>query len=133
METRREFFNKAAENWDNQFRNPQLTTFLEKFVPTFGLLPGQNVLDAGTGTGVLIPFLVKAVGPNGHVTAIDFAEKMVDACKAKYGQLPSVSIVVQQIEKMDFVVQTFDAVVCFGLFPHIEDNEAALTEINRVV
>jgi demethylmenaquinone methyltransferase/2-methoxy-6-polyprenyl-1,4-benzoquinol methylase len=89
METRRDFFNKAAENWAKQTQNPQLTIFLEKSVPTFGLLPGQNVLDAGTGTGVLIPFLVKAVSPNGHVTAIDFAEKMVASCKAKYGQLPN--------------------------------------------
>jgi demethylmenaquinone methyltransferase/2-methoxy-6-polyprenyl-1,4-benzoquinol methylase len=34
---------------------------------------------------------------------------------------------------MDFAAQTFDAVVCFGLFPHIEDKKAALKEINRVL
>jgi demethylmenaquinone methyltransferase/2-methoxy-6-polyprenyl-1,4-benzoquinol methylase len=133
MSTRRDFFNQAAANWDKQFQTEKLTKFLEKFVPAFGIQPGQKVLDAGTGTGVLIPFLTKAVGPAGHVTAVDFAEKMVDACKAKYGQLPNVSVQVENVEKLSFPNKSFDVVVCFGLFPHIVDKEVALKEINRVL
>jgi ubiquinone/menaquinone biosynthesis C-methylase UbiE len=102
-------------------------------VPTFGLLPGQKILDVGTGTGILIPFLLEAIGSTGQVSAIDYAEKMVKICKSKYADLPNVTFTVQQVEKLDFQSQTFDAVTCFGLFPHIENKEEALRQINRVL
>jgi len=99
----------------------------------FGLKQGQRVLDLGTGTGVLIPFLLKEVGPSGHVTAVDFAEKMVERCKAKNAQHPNVTINVQQVENLQFPTESFDAVTCFGLFPHLENKEKALGQINRVL
>ena len=133
MSNRREFFNTAAVTWDEQYQNQELTDFLSKLVPTFPLKRGQRVLDVGTGTGILIPFLVEAVGSTGHVTAIDFAEKMVEACKAKYVGLPNVNIVVQQVENLDFPSETFDAVTCFGLFPHLENKQKALNQMNRVL
>ena len=133
MTERKAFFNRAAGNWDKQVLTPKLLSFLEEFVPTFGLLAGQKVLDAGTGTGVLVPFLVREVGPMGHVTAVDFAEEMVDICKSKYCHLPNVSFRVQKMEEIDFPSEGFDCVVCFGLFPHIEDKEKALTQISRVL
>jgi ubiquinone/menaquinone biosynthesis C-methylase UbiE len=95
--------------------------------------PGQKVLDVGTGTGILIPFLLEAVGSKGHVTAIDFAERMVEACKSKYAHLSNVNIALQQVEKLDFPSATFDAVTCFGLFPHLENKQKALSQMNRVL
>ena len=47
--------------------------------------------------------------------------------------LPNVTFTVQQVEKLDFQSQTFDAVTCFGLFPHIENKEEALRQISRVL
>jgi ubiquinone/menaquinone biosynthesis C-methylase UbiE len=131
--SRQAYFNQLADSWDKRFQTEALSTFLEQFVPTFGLLPGQKILDIGTGTGILIPFLLKAVGPTGQVSAIDYAEKMVKICKSKYAHLPNVYFSVQQVEKLDFPAQTFDAVTCFGLFPHIENKEEALRQINRVL
>jgi ubiquinone/menaquinone biosynthesis C-methylase UbiE len=131
--SRQAYFNQLAESWDKRFQTEALSTFLEQFVPTFGLLPGQKILDVGTGTGILIPFLLKAVGPTGQVSAIDYAEKMVNVCKSKYAHLPNVTFTFQQVEELDFPSQTFDAVTCFGLFPHIENKEKALQQINRVL
>jgi ubiquinone/menaquinone biosynthesis C-methylase UbiE len=131
--SRQAYFNQLAESWDKRFQTEALSTFLEQFVPTFGLLPGQKILDVGTGTGILIPFLLKAVGPTGQVSAIDYAEKMVNVCKSKYAHLPNVTFTFQQVEELDFPSQTFDAVTCFGLFPHIENKERALQQINRVL
>jgi ubiquinone/menaquinone biosynthesis C-methylase UbiE len=131
--SRREFFNSAAVTWDNRYQTQELTDFLSQLVPTFQLKQGQKVLDVGTGTGILIPFMLEAVGPTGHVTAIDFAEKMVEACKTKYSNLANVDFKVQQVEKLEFPSATFDAVTCFGLFPHIENKEKALKQMNRVL
>jgi len=133
MSARQAFFNQAAKNWDKEFGNPQLYAFLEQFVPSFGLSAGQHVLDVGTGTGILIPFLHKALGAKGHITAIDYAPNMVGICKTKYAHLPNVSIIVANAEKLQFPDASFDAVTCFGLFPHLDNKKAALDQFHRVL
>ncbi|MDX1813541.1 MAG: class I SAM-dependent methyltransferase [Candidatus Bathyarchaeia archaeon] len=133
MSNRQGFFNNAAVTWDKHFKSKELTNFLRQLVPTFNLKRGQRILDVGAGTGVLVPFLLKAVGPTGHVTAVDFAEKMVEVCNVKYAGVSNVSVLVQRVENLDFPLESFDAVTCFGLFPHLENKEAALAQLNRVM
>jgi ubiquinone/menaquinone biosynthesis C-methylase UbiE len=131
--SRKEFFNKAADTWDDRFCTPALSIFLEKLVPEFGLEAGQRVLDVGTGTGVLIPYLSREVGQSGLITALDFSENMIQACKTKYSHLTNVTVQVGNIEEVVFPPETFDAVVCFGVFPHIENKENALKNINQLL
>jgi ubiquinone/menaquinone biosynthesis C-methylase UbiE len=133
MKNRQKFFNEAAATWDNNFQTKELESFLEKTVAICNIVPGSRILDAGAGTGILIPFLLKAVGARGHVTAIDYAEKMIDKCSSKYGHFRNVSIELQQIEKMDFAPEYFDAVVCFGSFPHLDNKVEAVNRFERVL
>lgn len=44
---------------------------VEQGVGSLGLAPGSVVMDAGTGAGGALPVLARAVGPEGHVTAVD--------------------------------------------------------------
>ena len=129
----KEYFNKAADTWDKRFYTSRLSSFLEKLVPQFGLEQGQNVLDVGTGTGILIPHLIRAVGPDGSVTAVDYSEKMIQVCRTKYSHLKNLSIKLGNIEETAFPTETFDAVICFGVFPHLENKEKALRNINRIL
>ena len=130
---RKAYFNQAAETWDQKYCTTDLEAFLEEIVPMFGLKTGQIVLDLGTGTGVMIHFLVRAVGPSGSVIAIDYAEKMIQKCKAKYSHIPNVAIELQDVEELDLPSDFFDVVTCFGLFPHLENKEKALRHMNRVL
>ncbi|MCL1977089.1 MAG: methyltransferase domain-containing protein [Candidatus Bathyarchaeota archaeon] len=132
-QNRQDFFNEVAPTWDKTFYTVKLANFLTELVPKFNITLGQTILDVGTGTGVLIPFLLQAVGNNGHVTAVDFAEKMVEICKTKYDQHPNLTLLVQQVENLQFPEATFDVVTCFGLFPHLDNKELALKQLNRVL
>jgi ubiquinone/menaquinone biosynthesis C-methylase UbiE len=129
----KDYFNNVAETWDERFFTSNLSKFLENFIPQFGLTSGQHVLDVGTGTGVIIPFLIKAIGPEGSVTAIDYSEKMVQICKTKHSQFKNVTVHVGNIEEQNFTAETFDAVVCFGVFPHLENKQKALRNISKVL
>ncbi|MHA2313761.1 MAG: class I SAM-dependent methyltransferase [Candidatus Hermodarchaeia archaeon] len=133
MMKRKAYFNKTASTWDERMYTPALITFLETLVPTFGLQPGHNILDLGTGTGILIPFLLQVIGPTGSVTGIDYAEKMVQICQSKYAHLPNVSILLQNVETLNFPENSFDAVTCFGLFPHLEKKKQTLNQIYHVL
>jgi ubiquinone/menaquinone biosynthesis C-methylase UbiE len=131
--SRKAYFNQVAETWDQKYCTTDLEAFLEEIIPMFGLKKGQIVLDLGTGTGVMIPFLVRAVGPSGSVTAIDYAEKMIQKCKAKYSHIQNVTIELQDVEELGLPSEFFDVVTCFGLFPHLENKGKALHHMNRVL
>jgi ubiquinone/menaquinone biosynthesis C-methylase UbiE len=131
--SRKAYFNQAAEYWDEKYCTPDLYKFLESFVPKFGLESGQRILDVGTGTGVLIPFLLEVVGSDGSVTAIDYAENMIEKCKSKFSNTRNLKIKLQAVEELNHDSNSFDAVTCFGLFPHIEDREKALRNILEVL
>jgi ubiquinone/menaquinone biosynthesis C-methylase UbiE len=53
-------------------------------VKRLNLKPGDRVLEAGCGTGRNLPYLARAVGPDGRVYGIDISEgmlaKAVEAC-----------------------------------------------------
>lgn len=129
----KDYFDDAAETWDEKFHTPKLSRFLEQLVPQFGIQAGQKVLDVGTGTGILVPYLTKAVGPEGSVVAIDFSKKMAQKCMAKHSHLENFTVTVGNIEDADFSSQHFDAVVCFGVFPHLDNKPKTLQNINRML
>ncbi len=131
--SKKAYFDEQANSWDERFHTSALSSFLENLVPQFGLEAGQNILDVGTGTGVLIPYIIKAVGSAGSVTAVDYSEKMVQLCKTKHSHLKNVNVEVKNIEEDAFPAESFDAVICFGVFPHLENKEKALQNINHTL
>ncbi len=130
---RKTYFNEKAETWDKMFQAPNLKFFLEKLVPQFGLEIGHNILDVGTGTGILIPYLARAVGPTGSVTAIDYSEKMIRIFKTKHSHLKNVTVELKNIEETSIPPESFDAVICFGVFPHLDKKEKVLRKINCIL
>jgi demethylmenaquinone methyltransferase/2-methoxy-6-polyprenyl-1,4-benzoquinol methylase len=50
----------------------------QRAVELLQLRPGSTVIDAGCGTGLCFPYLQKAIGPTGHVIAVDQSEPMLD-------------------------------------------------------
>ena len=122
-----------ASTWDQRYYSPELARWLTQTVPTWRLQPSDRVLDVGTGTGVLIPFLLDEIGESGAITAIDYAEHMIQVCRSKYGHLHNVTIELHDIETLDFSDATFDAITCFGVFPHLDHKLLALENFYRVL
>jgi len=127
------FFNEMAATWDQRFYTPGLKEQLETLVPLFHLHPGSKVLDVGAGTGGIIPYLLGAIGPEGSISAVDFAEKMAEIGREKFKAEPGVRYYLSAVEALPFVSEYFHHIVCFGAFPHFADRQLALQEMHRVL
>ena len=52
-----------------------------KAVRRLQLRPGDSVLEIGCGTGRNLPFLLEAVGPEGHIFGVDLSEGMLSKAR----------------------------------------------------
>jgi SAM-dependent methyltransferase len=125
------FFDRHAATWDAD-RPPQQEAPLARVVALAKVQPGQAVLDVGTGTGVLIPHLLRAIGPTGRLVAVDLSSKMIEAAQQK-GFPPLVTLLQADVHHLPLPDADFERVICNAAFPHFEDRARSLQEMVRVL
>ena len=130
---KKDFFNQMAANWDGRFYTTEMAERLPKLVSSFRVPKGAKILDVGAGTGGIIPYLLEAIGQEGSLWAIDYAEEMVRIGRMKFQKESRVIFELASVENLPYKDQFFDHVICFGAFPHFEDKERALEEMGRVL
>lgn len=114
----REFFDKLAPTWDAHevLSTPRRVSEILEYAH---IKPGENVLDLGTGTGVLLPHLAKLVGPEGRIMAVDYSQGMLDiAIRKNSGVIP-----VPTFANVDFETEiiegVFDHILLYCVYPHL--------------
>jgi ubiquinone/menaquinone biosynthesis C-methylase UbiE len=127
----REFFNARAATWDEKVAEKDVSR-LEKMAARLDIRPGDRVLDVGTGTGVFVPYLLQKIGDAGRLVCLDFAEEMLRQARLK-GFTGNIDYLCADIEDSRLPDASFDAVVCYSVFPHFQDKPKALREINRLL
>jgi ubiquinone/menaquinone biosynthesis C-methylase UbiE len=107
-----------------------------KAVALAGLLPGEQVLDVGCGTGTLALEIQRRVGSTGRVVGIDpSAEQIARAhAKAARRRVP-VEFQIGAIERLAYPDQTFDVVLSTLMMHHLPAGlkRQGLAEIARVL
>lgn len=126
----RDFFNRRASTWDTTVSMKDGRR-LEQLVPRFELAPGSTVLDAGAGTGVIVPHLRRTVGAGGRVIALDAASEMLVRARRKLNEMAA-GYLCADMTAIPLDGGAVDAVVCYSSFPHFRDKPQALGEIFRV-
>ncbi len=129
---RKTFFNKQAQNWEKEHQCEKEKSKLRKLIPFLPIKEGARVLDAGCGTGRLIPYIIKSAGRTGEIVEMDFARKMLDIARLKHSN-SNICFVQSDAQNLPFKDQLFDVVVCFALLPHIPDKQRALREFHRIL
>jgi ubiquinone/menaquinone biosynthesis C-methylase UbiE len=90
------------------------------------------VLDVGTGTGVLVPHLLRAIGPAGKVVAVDLSPEMLALARQK-GFPGNVDFLQADVHRIPLPDAAFDRVICNAAFPHFADRARSLGEMIRVL
>lgn len=131
QERGREFFDRVAEAWDDG-RSESLGIHAGSLALA-GLLPRNlTVLDLGTGTGSLLPFLGSYVD---RVIAVDLSPGMLSRARERIrSEGPdSVRFLKADTERLPLPDASVDGVVANMILHHLPHPEAALREMARVL
>ena len=126
------FKNEAAAEYDRAFAHVTMH-FMPFLLRAAQVAPGMRVLDIATGTGLSADAALATVGPSGHVTAADVSAAMVEKARARLGELPNVSVSVEDGEALSFSDESFDAVLCNLGLMFFSDPVRGLSEFRRVL
>ena len=130
-ESTRRYFNERAAGWDRHSTETDPAR-LQEMAGRLGLRTGWTVLDAGSGTGVMIPYLAAALGASGRIIALDVAMAMLRQAVPKH-PAHRAGFVCADVHALPLAAETVDAVVGYSCFPHFRDKPGALAEMYRVI
>ena len=131
MKKTKKFFDQLADTWEDQNFPPEIRKRVAELAETFDIQEGARVLDVATGTGILLPYLLRAVGESGRVFAFDFSYKMLREAKKKPVEANLFCFLASAMA-IPLSAGICDIVVCFAAFPHFADQFKALQEMARV-
>jgi ubiquinone/menaquinone biosynthesis C-methylase UbiE len=122
----KDYFDRVAPFWDEMTKHdPERIEFL---LDAINIKCGSLVLDVGTGTGILLPFLFEKVGPEGGIVALDKSSVMLNIARKKH-TFDNLTFLHEDIENDFKIKDAFDCVVFYSVFPHIKNKEKALENV----
>ncbi|MCL4247202.1 MAG: methyltransferase domain-containing protein [Anaerolineae bacterium] len=131
-EERQTYFEARAPTWDTPLtaeRDAMLRRLLDIYAAD--LHSAAALLEIGTGTGILIPYL-REYAPSARRVSVDLAHAMLVRARER---CPEALLAQANVDWLPFAaVDTgFDVVVCHNSFPHFPHKARALAEIQRVL
>lgn len=98
---------------------------------TNGLKKGMNILDIGSGAGVMTAWLATQVGEEGSVTAVDNSAEQLQQVQTRTETLGLTNVETHVLSAYDLQTldQQFDAVYCRFLLHHLHSPRLALDSI----
>ncbi len=130
---REDFFDTLAGDWDalragllgGRMSPPEIASLL---VPD-----GLRIVDAGAGTGVLLPWLSALAGPGGEVVAVERAAQMARRAAARARGLRNVEVRRGRIEDLPVPDGWADAVLLSLSLGHTPDARQAAARCVRAL
>ena len=119
------FFNYIAEEWDktNEVNKEKINFLLSRV----HIQEGDKVLDIGTGTGVLIPF-IREFNKMGEINALDVSEGMLHKAKEKYNNFPNIKFTLLDVEE-EKVEGKYNKIILYSMFPHLKRREDTIRKL----
>jgi len=123
------FFDSIAEKWDEiAIHNKNKVDFIVK---SACIESNNRVLDLGSGTGVLIPFIKTYIGIHGKIVALDISSKMLELAKKKNGT-DQVDYICTDFLKYQCDYK-FQVIMAYSCFPHFLDDKAFFRKCDELL
>lgn len=124
-------YDNFAVEYDEENANSLLNAHYERpaVLQLLGDVSGRRILDAGCGSG---PLAAELVDRGADVTGFDSSPAMIELARRRLGQ--TVPLTVHDLSQpLPYGNETFDDVVASLLLHYLQDWDAPLAEIRRVL
>lgn len=133
----RQGWNRAASCYEELW-GEQLRPSTDGVLAAADLWPGEHVVEAACGTGLVTLPAAHTVGPTGHVLATDLSPRMVEALQKRMATagLTNVEAVVADAEALELDGELdagFDAALCALGLMYVPDPATALRRLRRAL
>jgi len=124
----------ASALYEDGWREPLLPaqrTLLE----AAALAPGERVIEAACGSGLVTRMIARAVGPAGAVVATDLSQNMVDLTARRCAAEGLDRVTAARMNADDLAVEEggFDAALCALGLMYVPDPQRAVASMRRAV
>ena len=130
---RNAFFETLAGEDDPLAFKPEHEPRIERLRRRLGDLRGKRVFEPGCGAGPLTARLAEWVGASGRVLALDACPGMVARCERTVAGHAHVRTLRGKAEDAALEPAAWDLILCFRLYPHLEDAAAFLARCARAL
>jgi arsenite methyltransferase len=130
-----QFDDAASRRIEAAYKTPDVVEQRGVVRAALDLKPGEDVLDIGSGPGLLTAEMAAEVGPGGSVHGVDPSESMLTIGRTRElatGSSP-VTFTAGDANTLPFPDASFDATVATQVYEYVADMPAALAEARRVL
>ena len=121
----KEYYDLERQHWWFVARERIISNYIKKLINDKNLNKRDlKILNVGCGTGRSSQYLSKF----GHVVSIEYDKFCCEFASEKTG----LEIINGSITELPFKDNTFDLVCAFDVIEHVEDDQLAVNEMNRV-
>jgi len=128
----REAYDFIAEGFNEQIDHKPHNAFYDRpnMLNLLGPCKGKRILDVACGPG---KYAEELIGRGAKVTGFDVSAEMIKHAKERNGKSGTFFVHDMEEPLVDFMDNTFDALVCALAFHYMENWDAALKEFYRVL
>ena len=126
-----------ANAWAKEFDDPTRDAWQQPahVVAAMQVAPGMTVADVGAGTGYFEPYLSRAVGPTGHVLALDIEPDMVRHLRERATREGLANVEAREVSATDTQIgaATVDRVLVVDTWHHIADRTTYVARLRSAL
>jgi len=128
-----EFDDDTSRKVESMYLTPDVVAQRRRTLELLRLVPGERVLDIGSGPGLLAAEMAEVVGEAGRVRGIDTSPSMVEMARRRCQQQPWVDFELAEATDLPDVNEAFDVAVSTQVYEYVHDVPTALGELHRVL
>jgi SAM-dependent methyltransferase len=135
MNTTLQFDEDASRRLEAVYMTPDVVAQRRRVRDALKLSAGEDVLDVGSGPGLLAAEMAAAVGPSGSVRGVDVSDSMLAIASARTPpeDAAPMEFVAASAESLPFRDGSFDVAVSTQVYEYVEDVPRAVAELHRVL
>ncbi len=128
-----EFDERVAAQVERMYSSGDVLRRRGLVAQALAMVPGERLLDVGSGPGFYLAELAETVGEIGHVTGVDSSEVMLAAAARRTAGLTNVTLLVGDATSLPVPDESFDAALSVQVYEYVIDVRTALAEMSRVL